>query len=346
MQPGYRPDAVLEEPVTYEAASLLVDTWTTELRHEEVRAGLRLGAAGPASSSGGGAHASREWNGERSPRPATAASRPYAFLTPRCPCPSTPARRPHPRNPSTATPRSRAPARAPPPASRVRGPGERRRHPARLPRAHSAPHPRRPSASSRQALLASQPAAPTAAASPPPCARVVRAGMVWSGFRPSDEPTTYGYNIPANMYAWSALQRARDLNAALWRQPDFEERARRLADSIKQGALGTWCRESGRRRRGGGWKVRYCPRRCAMQPECNAPHWLASVTPRRHREVGRGGAGRAAPVRLRGGRPGQRPGAPACCPPVVALLAPPLGLPPGLLLCLQLSLLCCWCTGL
>lgn len=33
--PGYRRDALLAEPAVYEAASLLIDTWTTELQHEQ-----------------------------------------------------------------------------------------------------------------------------------------------------------------------------------------------------------------------------------------------------------------------------------------------------------------------
>lgn len=71
---------------------------------------------------------------------------------------------------------------------------------------------------------------------PPVLPPTHRAGMTWSGFRPSDEPTTYGYNIPANMYAWSALERALDLNAAVWRSESFDKRARHLAQTVRQGA--------------------------------------------------------------------------------------------------------------
>ncbi len=34
---------------------------------------------------------------------------------------------------------------------------------------------------------------------------VGRTGLTWSGFRPSDDATTYGYNIPANLHAAAAL---------------------------------------------------------------------------------------------------------------------------------------------
>lgn len=35
---------------------------------------------------------------------------------------------------------------------------------------------------------------------------VARTGLTWSGFRPSDDATTYGYNIPANLHAIAALR--------------------------------------------------------------------------------------------------------------------------------------------
>jgi meiotically up-regulated gene 157 (Mug157) protein len=35
---------------------------------------------------------------------------------------------------------------------------------------------------------------------------VARNGLTWSGFRPSDDATTYGYNIPANLHAAAALR--------------------------------------------------------------------------------------------------------------------------------------------
>ena len=36
--------------------------------------------------------------------------------------------------------------------------------------------------------------------------------MTWSGFRPSDDASQYGFPIPANMYAYAGLARALELN--------------------------------------------------------------------------------------------------------------------------------------
>jgi uncharacterized protein len=57
--------------------------------------------------------------------------------------------------------------------------------------------------------------------------------MIWSGFRPSDDPNTYGYNIPGNMYAWGAVQRARALNAQYWQDDSLEALALDLSNTIK-----------------------------------------------------------------------------------------------------------------
>ena len=57
--------------------------------------------------------------------------------------------------------------------------------------------------------------------------------MSWSGFRPSDDATKYGYNMPGNMYAVAALERAMQLNAGIWQDDDFEEAASALATSIR-----------------------------------------------------------------------------------------------------------------
>ncbi|EFN57713.1 hypothetical protein CHLNCDRAFT_142936 [Chlorella variabilis] len=65
--------------------------------------------------------------------------------------------------------------------------------------------------------------------------KLPREGMSWSGFRPSDDTQQYGYNVPVNMYAQAALERALELNAALWRRKDFEERASMLAQGMREG---------------------------------------------------------------------------------------------------------------
>ena len=60
-------------------------------------------------------------------------------------------------------------------------------------------------------------------------------GMTWSGFRPSDDQTTFGYSIPSNIYAAGALQRALELNARIWKHDDLRQRAERLLSEIEEG---------------------------------------------------------------------------------------------------------------
>jgi meiotically up-regulated gene 157 (Mug157) protein len=60
--------------------------------------------------------------------------------------------------------------------------------------------------------------------------------MVWSGYRPSDDPQTYAYNIPCNMYAAGALERILDLNAKIWQdEVQIGAPARKLAADIRRG---------------------------------------------------------------------------------------------------------------
>ncbi|KAI7846176.1 hypothetical protein COHA_000346 [Chlorella ohadii] len=60
-------------------------------------------------------------------------------------------------------------------------------------------------------------------------------GLVWSGFRPSDDPSQLAYPIPANMYAAAGLERALELNRQIWQVPEFEAKASRLLADIKSG---------------------------------------------------------------------------------------------------------------
>ena len=62
---------------------------------------------------------------------------------------------------------------------------------------------------------------------------LLRAGMSWSGFRPSDDQNTYGYNVPGNMYAAASLERVLQLNAAIWRDDEFKAQAAKLLRSIR-----------------------------------------------------------------------------------------------------------------
>lgn len=59
--------------------------------------------------------------------------------------------------------------------------------------------------------------------------------MSWSGFRPSDDAQKFGYNIPVNMYAVGALERALHLNQVVWKNPLLREKAERLVSSMRRG---------------------------------------------------------------------------------------------------------------
>ena len=60
-------------------------------------------------------------------------------------------------------------------------------------------------------------------------------GMIWSGFRPSDDENGYGYSIPSNMYAAGALQRAVELNRKIWQSAEFEKMASTLLKEVVAG---------------------------------------------------------------------------------------------------------------
>jgi len=65
-------------------------------------------------------------------------------------------------------------------------------------------------------------------------APVAYTGMVWSGFRPSDDACTYGYLIPANMFAVVVLGQLAQMAAALL-DADLEQSAFVLRDEIECG---------------------------------------------------------------------------------------------------------------
>jgi len=60
-------------------------------------------------------------------------------------------------------------------------------------------------------------------------------GLTWSGFRPSDDPTKYGYNIPSNIYAAAALERSLALNENVWKSEALERKVRTLLGDIEAG---------------------------------------------------------------------------------------------------------------
>ncbi|NBD23718.1 glycoside hydrolase family 125 protein [Paenibacillus glycinis] len=60
-------------------------------------------------------------------------------------------------------------------------------------------------------------------------------GMVWSGFRPSDDACTYGYLIPSNMFAVVVLKKLAGLAADIYADYALFESASKLAAEIEFG---------------------------------------------------------------------------------------------------------------
>ena len=60
--------------------------------------------------------------------------------------------------------------------------------------------------------------------------------MVWSAFRPSEDPQKYSYNLPDNMHLWSPLNRLVALNDAVWHDPFIHDTAAHLMDDDYQGS--------------------------------------------------------------------------------------------------------------
>ena len=64
---------------------------------------------------------------------------------------------------------------------------------------------------------------------------VAYTGMVWSGFRPSDDACTYGYLIPANMFAVVVLGQLAQMAGSALNNTDLEQAALGLRDDIERG---------------------------------------------------------------------------------------------------------------
>lgn len=62
-------------------------------------------------------------------------------------------------------------------------------------------------------------------------------GMTWSAFRPSDDATAYGYNIPDNAYAVLVLRHAAAIVHEVHHNEALQQQALELADEIEQGIL-------------------------------------------------------------------------------------------------------------
>jgi uncharacterized protein len=60
-------------------------------------------------------------------------------------------------------------------------------------------------------------------------------GMIWTGFRPSDDPAEYGYNIPDNMFAVVALSDLADLEENVWHDDAMRAQAIEVRDGVRTG---------------------------------------------------------------------------------------------------------------
>lgn len=60
-------------------------------------------------------------------------------------------------------------------------------------------------------------------------------GMVWSGFRPSDDACTFGFHIPANMFALVVLGHLIDFARELYHDQPLVAQASKLRDEIRFG---------------------------------------------------------------------------------------------------------------
>src|SRR5699024_6793482 len=60
-------------------------------------------------------------------------------------------------------------------------------------------------------------------------------GMTWCGFRPSDDACTYGYLVPANMFAVVALTYAAEISEDVLNDESLAKTCRTLAEEIREG---------------------------------------------------------------------------------------------------------------
>ena len=62
-------------------------------------------------------------------------------------------------------------------------------------------------------------------------------GMTWSGFRPSDDACTYGYNIPSNMFAVVVLEFIEEIASSIYKDEKLAARALELRKEIENGII-------------------------------------------------------------------------------------------------------------
>ncbi len=60
-------------------------------------------------------------------------------------------------------------------------------------------------------------------------------GLIWSGFRPSDDACTYGYLLPSNMFATVALRYLEEIGDVVYGDSRLKKEARALREQIEKG---------------------------------------------------------------------------------------------------------------
>ncbi|WP_199617390.1 glycoside hydrolase family 125 protein [Paenibacillus alkalitolerans] len=60
-------------------------------------------------------------------------------------------------------------------------------------------------------------------------------GMIWSGFRPSDDACEFHYNIPSNMFAAVSLSQMREIAKRIYRDEEFDRELERLEQEVRYG---------------------------------------------------------------------------------------------------------------